>query len=66
MQCAQGETALQLSQNGEDYPLKADRGLKQAVSPSSSDSKCLSVAMHGTSLHGYPVAQDGTLLQLAC
>ena len=35
--CAQGDTALQLSQNGEDYPLKADRGLKQAVSPSRSD-----------------------------
>ena len=40
--CAQGDTALQLSQNGEDYPLKADRGLKQAVSPSFSESEaCL-------------------------
>lgn len=50
--CAQGDTALQLSQNGEDYPLKADRGLKQAVSPSPSHLGSLLIVMHGTSTRG--------------
>ena len=66
MQFPQGDTALQLSQNGEDYPLKAERCHKQVVSCPISASGSLPVAHAWHHELGTLLLEKPYLLQLAC